>query len=198
MGCPLPSSLQEAQRGRTASHSRALTLPSALHFASSLLLTRAGANVHEACTFDDTSEGAVHYFYDESGEPLLSSSGRTFSPASHPRRGSSSLEFQPWCPRAGLPSGDPSTGFSAGGLGLSAPVPDGPPCVPHLSVPQVCGVPTPLAWLEAAMRTPWGSRGSRQPTEPGKSPSSGSPSLAAGELLFLGSFLPSFFGQEKG
>lgn len=70
MGCPLPSSLQEAQRGRAASHSRALTLPSALHFASSLLLTRAGANVHEACTFDDTSEGAVHYFYDESGEPL--------------------------------------------------------------------------------------------------------------------------------
>uniref|UniRef100_G3UBP2 Pecanex-like protein n=1 Tax=Loxodonta africana TaxID=9785 RepID=G3UBP2_LOXAF len=66
MGSP-PSSLQEAQRGRAASHSRALTLPSALHFASSLLLTRAGANVHEACTFDDTSEGAVHYFYDESG-----------------------------------------------------------------------------------------------------------------------------------
>ncbi|XP_023566272.1 pecanex-like protein 3 isoform X5 [Octodon degus] len=64
---PFPSSLQEAQRGRAASHSRALTLPSALHFASSLLLTRAGANVHEACTFDDTSEGAVHYFYDESG-----------------------------------------------------------------------------------------------------------------------------------
>ncbi|XP_054381598.1 pecanex-like protein 3 isoform X2 [Pongo abelii] len=62
-----PPSLQEAQRGRAASHSRALTLPSALHFASSLLLTRAGANVHEACTFDDTSEGAVHYFYDESG-----------------------------------------------------------------------------------------------------------------------------------
>ncbi|KAF6105391.1 pecanex 3 [Phyllostomus discolor] len=66
MGSP-PSSLHEAQRGRAASHSRALTLPSALHFASSLLLTRAGTNVHEACTFDDTSEGAVHYFYDESG-----------------------------------------------------------------------------------------------------------------------------------
>uniref|UniRef100_G3T7M6 Pecanex-like protein n=1 Tax=Loxodonta africana TaxID=9785 RepID=G3T7M6_LOXAF len=65
-----PPSLQEAQRGRAASHSRALTLPSALHFASSLLLTRAGANVHEACTFDDTSEGAVHYFYDESGQWL--------------------------------------------------------------------------------------------------------------------------------
>ncbi|KAM8971273.1 pecanex-like protein 3 isoform 6-T6 [Sarcophilus harrisii] len=62
-----PPSLQEAQRGRAASHSRALTLPSALHFASSLLLPRSGANVHEACTFDDTSEGAVHYFYDESG-----------------------------------------------------------------------------------------------------------------------------------
>ncbi|CAO2584339.1 Pecanex-like protein 3 [Lemmus lemmus] len=66
MGSP-PSSLQEAQRGRAASHSRALTLPSALHFASSLLLTRAGPNVHEASNFDDTSEGAVHYFYDESG-----------------------------------------------------------------------------------------------------------------------------------
>ncbi|XP_045429680.1 pecanex-like protein 3 isoform X4 [Pipistrellus kuhlii] len=66
MGSP-PSSLHEAQRVRASSHSRALTLPSALHFASSLLLTRAGANVHEACTFDDTSEGAVHYFYDESG-----------------------------------------------------------------------------------------------------------------------------------
>ncbi|KAM5249034.1 pecanex-like protein 3 [Ctenodactylus gundi] len=66
MGSP-PSSLPEAQRSRAASHSRTLTLPSALHFASSLLLTRAGANVHEACTFDDTSEGAVHYFYDESG-----------------------------------------------------------------------------------------------------------------------------------
>lgn len=68
---PISSSLQEAPRGRAASHSRALTLPSALHFASSLLLTRAGASVHEACTFDDTSEGAVHYFYDESGEPCL-------------------------------------------------------------------------------------------------------------------------------
>lgn len=68
----LSSSLQEAQRGRTASHSRALTLPSALHFASSLLLTRAGPNVHEASNFDDTSEGAVHYFYDESGEPFPS------------------------------------------------------------------------------------------------------------------------------
>uniref|UniRef100_A0A8C8UCR2 Pecanex-like protein n=1 Tax=Peromyscus maniculatus bairdii TaxID=230844 RepID=A0A8C8UCR2_PERMB len=66
MGSP-PSSLQETQRGRAASHSRALTLPSALHFASSLLLTRAGPNVHEASNFDDTSEGAVHYFYDESG-----------------------------------------------------------------------------------------------------------------------------------
>uniref|UniRef100_A0A8D0L6T7 Pecanex-like protein n=1 Tax=Sphenodon punctatus TaxID=8508 RepID=A0A8D0L6T7_SPHPU len=60
-----PPSLQELQRGRAPSHSRALTLPSALQFASSLLLPR-GA-VHEACNFDDTSEGAVHYFYDESG-----------------------------------------------------------------------------------------------------------------------------------
>uniref|UniRef100_A0A670JSN9 Pecanex-like protein n=1 Tax=Podarcis muralis TaxID=64176 RepID=A0A670JSN9_PODMU len=61
-----PPSLQDLQRGRASSHSRALTLPSALQFASSLLLPR-GA-IHEACNFDDTSEGAVHYFYDESGE----------------------------------------------------------------------------------------------------------------------------------
>ncbi|EMP25837.1 Pecanex-like protein 3 [Chelonia mydas] len=60
-----PPSLQDLQRGRASSHSRALTLPSALQFASSLLLPR-GA-IHEACNFDDTSEGAVHYFYDESG-----------------------------------------------------------------------------------------------------------------------------------
>lgn len=60
------SSLQDLQRARASSHSRALTLPSALQFASSLLLPRGG--VHEASTFDDTSEGAVHYFYDESGE----------------------------------------------------------------------------------------------------------------------------------
>ncbi|XP_064207810.1 pecanex-like protein 3 isoform X1 [Anguilla rostrata] len=59
------SSLQDLQRARASSHSRALTLPSALQFASSLLLPRGG--VHEASTFDDTSEGAVHYFYDESG-----------------------------------------------------------------------------------------------------------------------------------
>lgn len=72
LGLTLSSSLQETQRGRAASHSRALTLPSALHFASSLLLTRAGPNVHEASNFDDTSEGAVHYFYDESGEPFPS------------------------------------------------------------------------------------------------------------------------------
>ncbi|KAI1902640.1 hypothetical protein AGOR_G00018030 [Albula goreensis] len=62
---PRLSSLQDLQRTRTSSHSRALTLPSALQFASSLLLPRGG--VHEASTFDDTSEGAVHYFYDESG-----------------------------------------------------------------------------------------------------------------------------------
>ncbi|XP_069036469.1 pecanex-like protein 3 isoform X2 [Lepisosteus oculatus] len=61
-----PPSLQDIQRARTSSHSRALTLPSALQFASSLLLPR-GGGVHEASTFDDTSEGAVHYFYDESG-----------------------------------------------------------------------------------------------------------------------------------
>ncbi|XP_053134223.1 pecanex-like protein 3 isoform X2 [Hemicordylus capensis] len=60
-----PPSLQDLQRGRASSHSRALTLPSALQFASSLLLPR-GA-IHEACNFDDTSEGAVHYFFDESG-----------------------------------------------------------------------------------------------------------------------------------
>uniref|UniRef100_A0AAV2JCL8 Pecanex-like protein n=1 Tax=Knipowitschia caucasica TaxID=637954 RepID=A0AAV2JCL8_KNICA len=60
-----PPSLQDLQRARTSSHSRARTLPSALQFASSLLLSRSG--IHEASTFDDTSEGAVHYFYDESG-----------------------------------------------------------------------------------------------------------------------------------
>ncbi|MGH0174278.1 UNVERIFIED_CONTAM: hypothetical protein FKN15_008586 [Acipenser sinensis] len=59
-------SLQDIQRARTSSHSRVLTLPSALQFASSLLLPRGG--VHEASTFDDTTEGAVHYFYDEGGE----------------------------------------------------------------------------------------------------------------------------------
>uniref|UniRef100_H3AQ05 Pecanex-like protein n=1 Tax=Latimeria chalumnae TaxID=7897 RepID=H3AQ05_LATCH len=61
-----PPSLQDIQRGRASSHSRALTLPSALQFASSLLLPR-GTAIHEASNFDDTSEGAVHYFYDESG-----------------------------------------------------------------------------------------------------------------------------------
>ncbi|XP_076836804.1 pecanex-like protein 3 isoform X2 [Brachyhypopomus gauderio] len=60
-----PPSLQDLQRARASSHSRARALPSALQFASSLLLPRSG--VHEASTFDDTSEGAVHYFYDESG-----------------------------------------------------------------------------------------------------------------------------------
>ncbi|XP_030637954.1 pecanex-like protein 1 [Chanos chanos] len=59
-----PPSLQDHQRTRTSSHSRTRTLPSALQFASSLF-PRSG--VHEASTFDDTSEGAVHYFYDESG-----------------------------------------------------------------------------------------------------------------------------------
>ncbi|GLD46807.1 pecanex-like protein 3 isoform X1 [Lates japonicus] len=60
-----PPSLQDLQRARTSSHSRTRTLPSALQFASSLLMPRSG--IHEASTFDDTSEGAVHYFYDESG-----------------------------------------------------------------------------------------------------------------------------------
>ncbi|RVE63805.1 hypothetical protein OJAV_G00140080 [Oryzias javanicus] len=60
-----PPSLQDLQRTRTSSHSRTRTLPSALQFASSLLLPRSG--IHEASTFDDTSEGAVHYFFDESG-----------------------------------------------------------------------------------------------------------------------------------
>ncbi|TSL04320.1 Pecanex-like protein 3 [Bagarius yarrelli] len=60
-----PPSLQDLQRTRASSHSRARALPTALQFASSLLLPRSG--VHEASTFDDTSEGAVHYFYDESG-----------------------------------------------------------------------------------------------------------------------------------
>uniref|UniRef100_A0A8C5CLD1 Pecanex-like protein n=1 Tax=Gadus morhua TaxID=8049 RepID=A0A8C5CLD1_GADMO len=62
-----PPSLQDLQRARTSSNSRNRTLPSALQFASSLLLPR-GGGVHEASTFDDTSEGAIHYFYDESGE----------------------------------------------------------------------------------------------------------------------------------
>lgn len=62
-------SLQDLQRARTSSHSRTRTLPSALQFASSLLLPRSG--IHEASTFDDTSEGAVHYFYDESGKCLV-------------------------------------------------------------------------------------------------------------------------------
>uniref|UniRef100_A0A8C7S670 Pecanex-like protein n=1 Tax=Oncorhynchus mykiss TaxID=8022 RepID=A0A8C7S670_ONCMY len=61
-----PPSLQDLQRARTSSHSRTRNLPSALQFATSLLLPRAG--VHEASTFDDTTEGAVHYFYDEGGE----------------------------------------------------------------------------------------------------------------------------------
>uniref|UniRef100_A0A4W5MKT5 Pecanex-like protein n=1 Tax=Hucho hucho TaxID=62062 RepID=A0A4W5MKT5_9TELE len=60
-----PPSLQDLQRARTSSHSRTRTLPSALQFATSLLLPRGG--VHEASTFDDTTEGAVHYFYDEGG-----------------------------------------------------------------------------------------------------------------------------------
>uniref|UniRef100_A0A8D3AGC4 Pecanex-like protein n=1 Tax=Scophthalmus maximus TaxID=52904 RepID=A0A8D3AGC4_SCOMX len=60
-----PPSLQDLQRARTSSHSRTRTLPSALQFASSLLLPRSG--IHEASTFDDTTEGAVHYFFDESG-----------------------------------------------------------------------------------------------------------------------------------
>ncbi|XP_024921649.1 pecanex-like protein 1 [Cynoglossus semilaevis] len=67
-----PPSLQDLQRARTSSHSRTRTLPSALQFASSLLLPRSG--IHEASTFDDTSEGAVHYFYDESGRSILSTS----------------------------------------------------------------------------------------------------------------------------
>ncbi|XP_048475671.1 pecanex-like protein 3 isoform X5 [Rhincodon typus] len=60
-----PPSLQDIQRNRTASQSRTHALPAALHFASSLLLSR--GPVHEASNFDDTSDGAVHYFYDEAG-----------------------------------------------------------------------------------------------------------------------------------
>uniref|UniRef100_UPI00405349CB pecanex-like protein 3 n=1 Tax=Danio rerio TaxID=7955 RepID=UPI00405349CB len=62
-----PPSLQDLQRVRTSSHSRTRTLPSALHFAASSLLLLPRSGVHEASTFDDTSEGAVHYFFDESG-----------------------------------------------------------------------------------------------------------------------------------
>lgn len=64
-----PPSLQDLQRAHVSSHSRARALPTALQFASSLLLPRSG--VHEASTFDDTSEGAIHYFYDESGKDRL-------------------------------------------------------------------------------------------------------------------------------
>ncbi|XP_067877905.1 pecanex-like protein 3 isoform X2 [Heterodontus francisci] len=60
-----PPSLQDIQRNRAASQSRTHTLPAALQFASSLLLPR--GPVHEASNFDDTSEGAIHYFYDEAG-----------------------------------------------------------------------------------------------------------------------------------
>uniref|UniRef100_A0A8C1FFD5 Pecanex-like protein n=1 Tax=Cyprinus carpio carpio TaxID=630221 RepID=A0A8C1FFD5_CYPCA len=69
-----PPSLQDLQRIRTSSHSRTRTLPSALHFAASSLLLLPRSGVHEASTFDDTSEGAVHYFYDESGKEQFSSS----------------------------------------------------------------------------------------------------------------------------
>uniref|UniRef100_A0A8C1TLA0 Pecanex-like protein n=1 Tax=Cyprinus carpio TaxID=7962 RepID=A0A8C1TLA0_CYPCA len=69
-----PPSLQDLQRVRTSSHSRTRTLPSALHFAASSLLLLPRSGVHEASTFDDTSEGAVHYFYDESGKEQFSSS----------------------------------------------------------------------------------------------------------------------------
>uniref|UniRef100_A0A8C1FBQ9 Pecanex-like protein n=1 Tax=Cyprinus carpio carpio TaxID=630221 RepID=A0A8C1FBQ9_CYPCA len=62
-----PPSLQDLQRVRTSSHSRTRTLPSALHFAASSLLLLPRSGIHEASTFDDTTEGAVHYFYDESG-----------------------------------------------------------------------------------------------------------------------------------
>ncbi|KAI2651271.1 Pecanex-like protein 3 [Labeo rohita] len=77
-----PPSLQDLQRVRTSSHSRTRTLPSALHFAASSLLLLPRSGVHEASTFDDTSEGAVHYFYDESGD-LISGVKRsyTFGPA---------------------------------------------------------------------------------------------------------------------
>uniref|UniRef100_A0A672PC59 Pecanex-like protein n=1 Tax=Sinocyclocheilus grahami TaxID=75366 RepID=A0A672PC59_SINGR len=53
-----PPSLQDLQRVRTSSHSRTRTLPSALHFAASSLLLLPRSGVHEASTFDDTSEGA--------------------------------------------------------------------------------------------------------------------------------------------
>uniref|UniRef100_UPI00398EB6B0 pecanex-like protein 3 n=1 Tax=Pristiophorus japonicus TaxID=55135 RepID=UPI00398EB6B0 len=63
-----PPSLQDIQRNRAASQSRTHALPAALQFASSLLLPR--GPVHEASNFDDTSEGAIHYFYDEAGLQL--------------------------------------------------------------------------------------------------------------------------------
>uniref|UniRef100_A0A8C1LSF7 Pecanex-like protein n=1 Tax=Cyprinus carpio TaxID=7962 RepID=A0A8C1LSF7_CYPCA len=52
-----PPSLQDLQRVRTSSHSRTRTLPSALHFAASSLLLLPRSGIHEASTFDDTTEG---------------------------------------------------------------------------------------------------------------------------------------------
>jgi hypothetical protein len=49
---------------------------------------------------------------------------------------------------------------------------------------QVSGVPIPLAWLVVAMRTLWGSRGSRQPMEPGKSSGLASCEPVPGRLHF--------------
>uniref|UniRef100_A0A667YGR7 Pecanex-like protein n=1 Tax=Myripristis murdjan TaxID=586833 RepID=A0A667YGR7_9TELE len=86
-----PPSLQDLQRARTSSHSRTRTLPSALQFASSLLLPRGG--IHEASTFDDTSEGAVHYFYDESGVKRSYTFGPAGGVSGHLERQSQSSSF---------------------------------------------------------------------------------------------------------
>lgn len=102
--------MQDLQRGRASSHSRALTLPSALQFASSLLLPR-GA-IHEACNFDDTSEGAVHYFYDESGERVARAEAGPERPGpfrgSDPPRSQGGRRMPGWdaalCAQAGLAS----------------------------------------------------------------------------------------------
>lgn len=85
---------------------------------------------------------------------LPASSGQACGPASPPPLRVIVPEIAPLVPRGlGCPLENPAWFFS-GGLGLSARVADRLPCVPHLSVLQVCGVPTPLAWPGVAMRTP--------------------------------------------
>ncbi|KAG5844144.1 hypothetical protein ANANG_G00158390 [Anguilla anguilla] len=58
-----PPSLQDLQRARASSHSARSPCPPPCSSPPPCCSPR---GVHEASTFDDTSEGAVHYFYDES------------------------------------------------------------------------------------------------------------------------------------